>query len=533
MKKINYLAILVLLFLLFGCRTESLADSNQSDDPEHKFQLTSQKISLNDSKHRVKLIPELKKAQNNFNVNNKIEGKGKEVDYGNGVSINTDDVIYIENGPNYHTYTFNIIRENAPEIAPLENLVLTPLPDGSYKEYLVTYDLTIAEKESIANGDIVTINNRAVITPLEGNPFSSGIFSREQCQASIFDYYTWCSEGKHNNGETCQAAVFSQHIYVIDVNCSGGGAPGGTDTSGGNTLGNGGASGGNCVGNGAYLEPQDPVSSGCPGGVPTQPNAEKSFFAIVINLPAELKELLNANLDFKNGLEAYYNANNKSIEAENFVKWAVVFKSNNTSVSWTLFENWFLTDIPDGFFQQIVLENPMLVLNYESLSSPKFKMRRLDQIKYPKFTQMVKGLKGYVQGNPLLLSKLVEISGMSQNQVLDKLTFGQGPQIELIPGLKYKNQAILGLFTSLTPEILHIKEDLALGLEHASLQLTIEATNFLLAVTVLHEFVHYGNYLTGFDPEGNESGELFENSVYGMVITRSNAGQYILQFKNK
>ncbi|MCU7615615.1 hypothetical protein NZ698_00275 [Chryseobacterium sp. PBS4-4] len=33
------------------------------------------------------------------------------MNYGNGVTINTDDVIYIENGPNYHTYTFRINRE--------------------------------------------------------------------------------------------------------------------------------------------------------------------------------------------------------------------------------------------------------------------------------------------------------------------------------------------------------------------------------------------------------------------------------------
>ncbi|WEK69138.1 MAG: hypothetical protein P0Y62_14960 [Candidatus Chryseobacterium colombiense] len=64
------------------------------------------------------------------------------IDYGNGVSIDTDDVIYIENGPHYYTYTFHIKRDNAPEDAPLENLLLSPLPDGSYREL---YTLTSIE----------------------------------------------------------------------------------------------------------------------------------------------------------------------------------------------------------------------------------------------------------------------------------------------------------------------------------------------------------------------------------------------------
>ncbi len=49
------------------------------------------------------------------------------MDYGDGVSINTDDVIYIENGTGFHTYTFNIKYDNVPENAPVENLVLSSL----------------------------------------------------------------------------------------------------------------------------------------------------------------------------------------------------------------------------------------------------------------------------------------------------------------------------------------------------------------------------------------------------------------------
>ncbi len=56
-----------------------------------------------------------------------------------------------ENGVNFHTYTFNIKRANAPETAPLENLLLIHETDGSYKEFLVTYNLTTQEREEVRN----------------------------------------------------------------------------------------------------------------------------------------------------------------------------------------------------------------------------------------------------------------------------------------------------------------------------------------------------------------------------------------------
>ena len=218
-----------------------------------------------------------------------------------------------------------------------------------------------------------------------------------------------------------------------------------------------------------------------------------------------------------------------------FAIWAINFFMDNPDRTWEQFYNWFIKDTPTGLFQQIILENPVTILNYEFLNSPNFKMRRLDQIKYPKFTQMVKGLKAYAESNSQLLDKLVEISGMSKTQVLDKLTFGQGPQIELIPGLMsiYDGKPVYGKFKHNTPNTLNINENYVLGLQQASLPSTIEATNFLLAVTVLHEFVHYGNYLTGFNPAGDEAGNLFENSVYGVVITKYNAYEYIISLNKK
>ncbi|UFH30896.1 hypothetical protein LNP04_13015 [Chryseobacterium sp. C-71] len=132
------------------------------------------RISLNKRRCQNLLIPELEKAESAFKSLSKKNANGKVVDYGNGVSIDTDDVIYIENGANYHTYTFNIKRQNAPEGAPLENLLLSPLPDGTYQEFLVTYNLTAQERKKVRNGEPVNTNGKTTITELAKGSFSNG-----------------------------------------------------------------------------------------------------------------------------------------------------------------------------------------------------------------------------------------------------------------------------------------------------------------------------------------------------------------------
>ena len=251
-----------------------------------------------------------------------------------------------------------------------------------------------------------------------------------------------------------------------------------------------------------------------------------------VNLSSSETQFLNSNRTLTRSLLSYLSSNN-NLQGAQFVQWAVVFFVQNPNTSLAQFENWFITNTPNGFLQQIILENPATVLNYESLNSPYFKMRRLDQIKYPKFTQMVKVLKAYVQSNPVILNKLIEISGMTQSQILDKLTFGQGPQIELIPGLLVYGQPAFGAFDHSNPNILMVNENFAMGLQQTTNSVTEQATSFLLAVTILHEFVHYGNYLTGYDTNGQETGNLFENEVFGIKINKVTAHQYIVRFLNK
>lgn len=270
----------VVVLSTYSCRQDIL----QEQETYHNtgaFQLTSKRISLNEAKHKNQLLPELEKAEVGIEAVSKKNAHGKTVNFGNGMMINIDDVIYMENGSNYHTYTFSIQRTNPLPDAPVENLVLTPLPNGGYKGYLVSYDLTEAEKNTIANGGKVEVNNKSSVTPLDGD-FSS-VLSKIECSEYIYDYYTVCSEPeKHHNGETaaqgCTGETKSQLVVIIGIKCNGGlpsqpgidnpnsGESGSGETEGG--LGNNNP----CAANGVYVNPQDPSNSDCNAGVVTLPN---------------------------------------------------------------------------------------------------------------------------------------------------------------------------------------------------------------------------------------------------------------------
>jgi len=68
------------------------------------------------------LVTELEKAKTEFKIYAKRQQYDKSVNLGDDIIIDTKNVIYIENGSNNYTYTFNIKREDAPGDAPLETL---------------------------------------------------------------------------------------------------------------------------------------------------------------------------------------------------------------------------------------------------------------------------------------------------------------------------------------------------------------------------------------------------------------------------
>ncbi|REC56569.1 hypothetical protein DRF62_03170 [Chryseobacterium piscium] len=298
------LCLILLVFLtIYSCRTDHLPEQEKYNNSS-KFQLTSKRISLNESKHRSALVPELEKAEAAFK-NSKTSVNGRVIDYGNGVSIDTNNVIYIENGPNYHTYTFHIKRENALPDDPVENLVLSPMTDGTYKEVLVSYHLTPAEKETLNNGGLIDTKGKTIITELTNGTYSPLAKGMTACGWTETYTIVGCSDihngvSTHNAGnveswEGCKADRKPGLYMTMTYRCDFSGMtddignpsnPGGSSGSsgGGSSTGESGSDNDNndpgnntspCPNGGALTSPPtlttDPGDGNC-SGIPTQIN---------------------------------------------------------------------------------------------------------------------------------------------------------------------------------------------------------------------------------------------------------------------
>lgn len=163
-----------------------------------------------------------------------------------------------------------------------------------------------------------------------------------------------------------------------------------------------------------------------------------------------------------------------------------------------------------------------------AIGENRFKLKPSDQRKYPRFTAMIKELPAIVKNDVKIMRSLKLWSGLTEAQILDKLKFGQGPEI-IIKELTGK----YGYFNRLEdPNAFNISASFVRGLEQSNLLGTQQATAFLLGVTVLHEFVHQARAANGLDRD-YEYGDKFENSAFGLIIGGDNAGNYSYIFYAK
>ncbi|MET3038337.1 hypothetical protein ABXT08_19795 [Chryseobacterium sp. NRRL B-14859] len=372
-KFISKLFLLAIIINLISCRNNELLTDHETYNNSSQFKLTTKTIRLEQSKHKLALDTELQKTEINlqkFKANNAF---GKTINYANGVSIDTNNITYIENGPNFYTYTFNLVRENEPDDTPVENLVLVPLSDGTYKELLVTYNLTQEEQKDILSGKGVDTNGKVSVTELaQGTYNGNGQLGKAAVSCGWKDETIWedCSEHVHNQSNwaswgECKADVPPRVFTVMTYRCmssddgtgnGGAGSSGGGSTGGAGSGSTGGGTG-NCNGTGVATGPLQPGLSTADGnpctGIPTTPTLS-TFFKFVNKLPLDLKTLINdtSNKEFYDGLKEYYDASSGNDMSKNIIKWALEYKQNN-SVAWEQlvpmveFANNFITENPD------------------------------------------------------------------------------------------------------------------------------------------------------------------------------------------
>jgi hypothetical protein len=159
---------------------------------------------------------------------------------------------------------------------------------------------------------------------------------------------------------------------------------------------------------------------------------------------------------------------------------------------------------------------------------PDFQFDPLDnyELTFPRFTNMVKNLKTFVKNNPKVLNALQIYSGFSKQQILNHLAFGEGPLIKV-----EEMKGRFGYFNkSNGNKTLHIRASYVRGLEQAFLKSTQEATAFLLAVTILHEYVHLGRTQNNLSEGVYDFGLGFERDAFNVIVDENNAGTVVIKF---
>lgn len=148
---------------------------------------------------------------------------------------------------------------------------------------------------------------------------------------------------------------------------------------------------------------------------------------------------------------------------------------------------------------------------------------------YPKLTEYLKNKIPELKNNPLIINKLVQYSELSSQQVINDLKWGQGPTIQ-IAQLDSRGVNCYGIFSSATPNVLTIDIDFVNLLENSTPGPGGDSLAFLLGVTILHEYVHLGDFVDGIDQTGEE-GLLFEQATYGETIWLNNAGEVLIKWQ--
>ena len=168
--------------------------------------------------------------------------------------INTEKVTFIENADrSYHSYTFQISRPGNDD-GPLENLLFSLQPDGTYKTILVAYNLTEDEKRRYFLGNDIDFSGKVSSRVIEDGDLSS-LLLKVATTNCVWIIRTWCAGDNHEdgyiNGEECPAHRSEVELYCIGGSGSDGGSTGGGSTSapgeGGTTdpnTGSGGSGGG-------------------------------------------------------------------------------------------------------------------------------------------------------------------------------------------------------------------------------------------------------------------------------------------------
>lgn len=489
-KSFFNLLLIVLFSLLIGCRTE-IENEISRQNPTN----IEEKISFSQFKNETRI--------NNFkstvSVYSDYSSKtSKQIDFLSIFKIDTANInkLHFKKNLTYSFRAYNLFESPNKKY----NVVYF------YKNNRWNYSLL----ELLDNNGIKLIYDSRYGSLKAVDNTST---SRTCVQAiSVARYHCTC---KSSNCDECGECI-SYVTQNVTYDCDGGSSnPGerGSDNGGNSGTGDGGGSGGGYADPGGYVfDPNLPASIDAEYVRASRAN---SFFVQLTSVGYIAQRWASENPDiYKNILENYLDNFQVKNNTQNliFANWSVSFFLLNPEATWQQFQNWFMDNTTPEILAQIVQQNPTTILNYEEMS-PNFKMRKIDQIKYPRFTNTVKDIPNYVNSNNKVMTKFKEFTGLGSQQIIEKLKFGKGPMLEITDldnAYGYHNP-----FT----DIVKIDTKYVKMLENSSAA-DAEVLNLLLSITLLHEFIHWTDGV--FFNWTQENGEAWELATYGIIVHLGN-----------
>lgn len=176
----------------------------------------------------------------------------------------------------------------------------------------------------------------------------------------------------------------------------------------------------------------------------------------------------------------------------------------------------------DGFKQGLITAglNHVTHLVADGINQRITRQQSLATIKkeYPRLYEVLSKLQDFLEANPKVLSNIVEDTGLTKVQVLEFLDVKSpnGPVYML------RKMSDLGEVGHLS--VTNLQYDLVKTFETLQTPAYVQGTSFLLAVTALHEFVHWGRTYSGLPYRApsnkwgiSDYGSYWEQRTFGMV----------------
>ncbi len=136
--------------------------------------------------------------------------------------------------------------------------------------------------------------------------------------------------------------------------------------------------------------------------------------------------------------------------------------------------------------------------------------------KYPRLTEYLRNQLPKIADIPKIVDAMHEFTQLPKDRIRQDLQWGKGPIVEIVqldnydPGKTDSDTA--GFFDDESPDRVLLDIDYVNLVENETSD--PDALIFWIGTTIVHEYVHYGDFNNGFDYMGEE-GRLFEISVYG------------------